>query len=141
MSKKAEIVTYKNGSKVYSVRVLEADGEIGMYRSMLASQAEREENAIFAALPADKLADLRMIGRRIAHTMIYPALVAASEPVSGFKDWPLTFEQYIHMPEVFLAEWEEKVFAANPHWKPKPPETKADVEEQEKKVPRSSPKS
>lgn len=141
MSKSVTVGPYQNGKARYELRVSEADGEIGMYKSLLQDTATREENLKSDALPEEQRIDLRLIGRRIHHTMIYPALIAASEPVNGFDEWPIPFDECIKLPEPFLIEWEDKVFTANPHWKPKPPETKADVDELEKKVPRSSPKS
>ena len=33
-----------------------------------------------------------------------------------FKDWPLTFEQFLDLPEALTDQWVDAVQALNPHW-------------------------
>ena len=127
---------FKNGKATYELKVFQADAEMGMYRTMLQESAIAEENA-----RKEQDTDLRSVSRRILHTLLYPAMVAASEPVKGFDEWPITFDEYRKLPEPLIIEWEEKVFTLNSHWQPQQQKTKAEIEEQEKKVPDSSPKS
>jgi len=135
--KSVTVGPFKNGKATYELKVLEADAEMGMYRTMLQETAIAEEQALMK----DGATDLRAVSRRILHTLMYPAMIAASEPVSGFDEWPITFDEYRKLPEPLIIEWEEKVFSLNAHWQPKSEPTKQEVEEQEKKVLDSSPKS
>lgn len=134
---------YKNGKATYEVKVSQATAESGMYRTILQEKAYEDVADENTANPIemDKPIDMRVMARRILHTVIYPAMIAASEPVNGFKEWPISFDEYAKLPEPFIIEWENAVFEANPHWTPKKPETKAETDEQEKKVPDSSQKS
>lgn len=138
MTKTLKVGPYKNGKATYTLRVSEADAEMGMYRTLLQEEAIAAENDL--ALDGQGL-DLRAASRRILHTIMYPAMIAASEPLSGFKDWPISFEEYKKLPEPLIIEWEEKVFTLNAHWQPRAESTPAEIEEQEKKVPSSSPES
>ena len=140
MSKPVTVGPYQNGKAVYEVRIVQADAEIGMYRTMLQENAIAAEDLALKNAP-EGATDLRSVSRRILHTVLYPSMIAASEPVQGFKTWPISFEEYAKLPEPFIIEWEEKVFTLNSHWQPQTIPSKAEIEEQEKKVPNSSPES
>ena len=126
---KSEIVTYDK----YKIKVVEADAETGMLRTILQEDAIAQENVAGGSNP-----DIRAVSRRILHTILYPAMIAASEPIKGFESWPISFDEYRKLPEQLVILWEEKVFGLNKHWQPV---NNVDTGEQEKKVPNSSPKS
>ena len=55
----------------------------------------------------------------IARVFTYPDLIAAAREIeiSGLDDVP-TFDQFVALPEVLAIQWEEAVYALNPHWLP-----------------------
>jgi hypothetical protein len=58
------------------------------------------------------------IDLRILRLMTYPDLMAATIEQSGFDEWPLSFEAFCALPDVFASQWEQAVYRLNPHWLP-----------------------
>ena len=48
----------------------------------------------------------------------YPDLIASVVSWRGFDHWPLTFDDYLALPERLGYEWEMACYEANPHWLP-----------------------
>ncbi len=99
--------------------VSQANGLIGARRSMLRARAidaggdNEEEAALFL------------------RTVVYPDLVAPVVEAEGVA-WPISFEEFVELPEPFLIEWELAVYELNPHWQGIS-ERPADVETLQKK--------
>jgi hypothetical protein len=96
-----------------------ADVRMGMKRSRL------KEGSGWREEPDPDLQILRLF--------TYPDLVAAT--VSGRisrriqeewqpLSWPLSFDDFLSLPEPFASAWENACYALNGHWLPKPPEEK-----------------
>ncbi len=45
----------------------------------------------------------------------YPDVLSATTKVEGME-WPVTFDQFIDLPEELLDDWLTDVYTANPHW-------------------------
>lgn len=53
----------------------------------------------------------------ILRTFTYPDLTAATASAVGLP-WPLAFDDFLQLPDAWVAEWEQAVYALNPHWLP-----------------------
>ena len=51
---------------------------------------------------------------------VYADLIAGATTGEGFETWPPDFEEFIQLPEAFVAEWEAAVYELNPHWRAQP---------------------
>ena len=49
--------------------------------------------------------------------LLYPNVIAGTESVEGMP-WPLTFEEFIELPEGFIDDWVAGIYQVNPHWQP-----------------------
>lgn len=109
---KTETVTHK---KQLWVTVSEATVAIGIKRQNLLRQARAEAPASF--------------DEQLLRLLVYPDLIAATVDARGFDDWPISFDDYLALPEQFAYEWERAVYALNPHWIPekKKPEVADDL--------------
>lgn len=56
-------------------------------------------------------------GLSILRLFTYPDLAAATVSATGIP-WPLTFEQFLELPDALVGQWEKAVYALNPHWLP-----------------------
>jgi hypothetical protein len=99
----------------YELTVDVANAESGMYRTLLIEQAQAEEG--------ETMGDLKALSRRLLHTILYPSMIAATVEQKGFDIWPIPFDEYCKLPEMFMIEWETTVFELNKHWQPKVPES------------------
>lgn len=102
-----------------SVILSEASTLIGMRHTRLKAEADE-----WLKKAIDDQID---IDHRIVALFLYPDLIA---PVVEFGGFTLpTLDEFLELPEQFVADWEKAVYELNPHWKyiPAP-------EEQEKKV-------
>ncbi len=66
--------------------------------------------------------------------VIYPACIAATLEAPGL-DWPLSFDQFLDLPDELVDAWYAAVLEVNPHWSTKSEEPQADIE---KKAPTST---
>lgn len=57
------------------------------------------------------------MGLTILRLFTYPDLVSATVSAQGLP-WPLTFEQFLDLPDALVGPWERAVYALNPHWLP-----------------------
>lgn len=104
--------TDENGAPV-SVTVSAATVRQGVKRSRLRLEAHQAGDA------DPDVAILR--------TFTYPDLTAATASAAGLS-WPLTFDDFLKLPDAWVAEWEQTVYELNPHWMPgggKAPDPKA----------------
>lgn len=53
--------------------------------------------------------------RRTARIVLYPACVAATESMQGLE-WPMSFDTFAGLEDVFASEWLAEVFRLNPVW-------------------------
>jgi hypothetical protein len=106
-------VNYQDESMTVRLVVRPANTQIGMLRTLLIDTARQEERARGELQEGD----LNELSRRILHTIVYPALIAATIEHEGFETWPLPFDQFIELPEPLEAAWEEAAYALNPHWR------------------------
>jgi hypothetical protein len=108
---------------------------MGMTHSLLIE----EQNAIWEAerlkLANDGWTTLELFSQGLLRTNLYPNLIASVSEATGFDHWPITFEEFMSLPEELGIKWEEAAAELNPHWVPKPdPQTMAELEELRKKV-------
>ena len=130
---KPEALKYNDDGLNVTLKITRANGESGTYRTLLMEQAREQENG------KDIGNDLRRLGNYLTHLFVYPSLIAAVDEAQGFAEWPLSFEDYLKLPEAFLMAWEAKVWELNPHWQPKAPgEEQAQSEADQKKAPGSA---
>lgn len=94
-------VTVSHKKRLY-VTVSEATVQIGIRRQQLALDARQNP-------PAN-------IDHQLLRLLVYPDLIAAVVDNHGFDHWPITFDEYLELPEQFAYEWEQAVYRLNPHW-------------------------
>ena len=83
---------------------------------------------------------LDLIATELLRTQMYPSLVAGVVDQTGFDRWPITYEEFMELPEELGIKWEEALGSLNPHWTPKPdPQTMEDLEEARKKAMNGTP--
>lgn len=129
---KPEVFKYSEDGLDVTLKIARANGESGTYRTLLMEQAKEQEAG------NEPGTDLRKLGNYLTHLFVYPALIAAVVDAQGFGSWPLSFEDYLQLPEGFLMAWENKVWELNPHWRPRPPEEEKQSEADRKKAPGSA---
>jgi len=66
--------------------------------------------------------------RTLLRLYTYPDLVAATVEAQGIP-WPLSFEDFLELPDRLAAQWENAVYALNPHWLPGGGETAEEKKE------------
>ena len=49
--------------------------------------------------------------------MVYPDCISGTSHAEGIE-FPTPFEQFVELPEDFVNQWADAVYAINPHWKP-----------------------
>lgn len=97
-------IEHEGGVKI---TVRRANGYMGMKRSLITFDAvqKNEQNAETDPVIA------------ILRTMTYPDLISATVKTEGVP-WPMSFEEFIDLPDDLIARWEEAVYVVNPHWNP-----------------------
>jgi hypothetical protein len=129
-----KIVDYQDEERVVHLVVRSATARMGIMRSLLMERAIDEESK----KPPIDLKDLDAIGTRFLRTVLYPSLIAATVEATGFSSWPISFDEFLTLPEQLAIQWEEAAVGLNPHWRTtKMPET--ELEEAQKKVINSLP--
>ena len=74
---------------------------------------KRQQLGMEAELITDSDRD-RLFLRRFT----YPDLMASVVSQRGFGAWPITFDDYLDLPEQFAYDWEQAAYRHNPHWLP-----------------------
>lgn len=97
------IVEYQDDELNVRLVVTRVDIRAGMIRTRLQLQADAE--------PSNDQ-DVQLLKR-----FTYPDLIAATTEASGIP-WPLSFDDYLHLPERLGLLWERAVYDLNPHWVP-----------------------
>jgi len=101
---KTETIEGMVEGRILAVTVSEATVLLGMKRTrMRVAAGETTETDI----------DLRIL-----RLMTYPDLMAATIGQSGFDEWPISFEAFCLLPDMFASNWEQAVYSLNPHWLP-----------------------
>lgn len=54
--------------------------------------------------------------RALLLTFSYPDVIAATKSAEGLPSWPLSFDDFLELPESLLVEWEAVVYELNPGW-------------------------
>lgn len=103
----------------YSVEVTEANALQGMRRTLLSMDGQKARQ------------DTDDRAMQILREMTYPDLMAVvkHDTVQGLE-WPVTFSEFINLPEQLVSKWERAVYELNPHWI-----NAGDSEAEEKKQP------
>lgn len=105
-------VEYQDDDLDIKLEIGEANVRMGMHRSLLIDKvtADLERSGNGASEDLEKAAlDLLAV-------KFYPAFIAGVISHEGFDHWPVTFEEYIELPEMLCIKWENAVFTLNPHW-------------------------
>lgn len=55
--------------------------------------------------------------RALLHLYTYPDLIAATVEAEGIP-WPISFDDFLTLPDQLAAQWENAVYELNPHWLP-----------------------
>lgn len=88
----------------YKLTISEANVLIGMKRARLKVEGDRARDT-----DPDRL---------ILRLLVYPDLVAPVIEHEGFAEWPISFEDFLALPEQVVIPWEDAVYRLNPHWRP-----------------------
>lgn len=130
---KRETLVFQSEDGQAKLEIVRASGVIGMDRSLKQLQAAQVEGESQAT--------------RYLHTISYPDLTAPVVRAEGslqvetpegevvtvdFAAWPIPFEKFALLPDLFIGRWERVVYELNPHWNP------AGVAEEEEKKKASS---
>jgi len=99
--KQPKTATISHQKRLY-VTVGEATVETGIRRQQLAREARGDAPDDFE--------------RQLLRLLVYPDLIAAVVDQHGFEQWPISFDEYLNLPEQFAADWEQAVYRLNPHW-------------------------
>lgn len=121
-------VTYVKDGWDLDVEVTRANVRRGMVRTILATTGK----ALYEETPV--INDTEKFGEFLLRISTYPDIIAATVSTRGFKEWPISFEEYLDLPEEFAGKWESAAYRLNPSWLP----SKEEKEEAEKKVKKSS---
>jgi len=101
-------VEIEHNGKTMRVVVQQSTARMGMLRSVLI-----EKGALASAGSTTNPEDVAM---SILRAIYYPAFIAGTVE-NNFDHWPLSFEEFIDLPEPFEVEWERAIFELNPHWR------------------------
>ena len=110
-------IEYDDGHVIAEIEITPATVRMGLERSRLIADVDDVEGAD----PIDYY----------TRKLIHPSLIAASQgtvKVGGKEiEWPLTFDQFLDLPDKLAQDWAEAVRKVNPHWfeLPEPDEKKA----------------
>jgi hypothetical protein len=118
-------ITYEDENITLHAVTMRATVETGLRRQQYVFEG-------FAAQESDTL-------RQQAHTWLYPLCMAAT---SSFEASPpfvkdgekfISFGDFFGLPEQFVTDWIEAIYADNPHWLPKLPIEDRDAEAKKKR--------
>lgn len=100
---KTTTVEYRDDDLTVRLVVARANIQAGMTRTRLqvVSDAQPDEDQ-----------DVQLLRR-----FTYPDVIAATVEAEGIP-WPLSFEDYLALPERLGVMWEQAVYDLNPHWVP-----------------------
>ena len=104
MSEKQMTLAYTLDDAEVTITVVRATAKIGIERYLLASKGNEENK------------DETSEALKILRMMLYPDLTVATKDVTGMK-YPLTFEEFIELPEDLINVWAEAVYKCNPQWR------------------------
>lgn len=107
MPEQSAVVEYQDDELDVRLTVQRATIRVGIKRTRLQIEAEKI---------IDDDWGLHVLRR---HT--YPDLIAATIEAKGIS-WPLSFGDYLGLPEPLGVAWERAVYELNPHWLPQPAE-------------------
>ena len=103
-----------------SVTVVRATARIGVERYLLASSGNKEnESETSEAL-------------RIMRLILYPDLISVTTAL-GDMVWPISFKDFVELPEDFVNAWADAVYALNPMWRPQIDENSEDELKKERR--------
>jgi hypothetical protein len=123
----SKVIEYKDGNLDVKLTIVKSTVRIGMMRTLMIEKAkipDRSDGQEALAQEADFFVS----------AFLYPSLVCAVGEQAGFDHWPITADEFMELPEMLEYEWEKATFELNPHWRPKIPETKPEIEQAKKKV-------
>jgi hypothetical protein len=125
------IVTADLDGKPVRIVVSEATTLLGFRRTRLRTEGQginQAEQDAARQLAGTEEAPSPDPDRALLRFWTYPDLVAATIEASGIP-WPLSFEDFLDLPDQLSAKWETAVYDLNPHWLPQAP----DAEKTQKK--------
>lgn len=121
MPEKQKILSYDYDGTPVTITVARATARKGMQRYQMMVKGDEANKTE----PDEALATLRLI--------TYPDCVSGTEQITGLS-WPLSFDEFVDLPEELVDMWAVAVYEINPHWLPtKPPETTESKQAAEKK--------
>jgi len=100
---KTRVIEYQDDELNVRLVVARANMQAGMCRTRLQLLAESAD---------DDNEDIKLLRR-----FSYPDVIAATVDVEGIP-WPLSFEDYVQLPERLGLLWERAVYDLNPSWLP-----------------------
>lgn len=113
--------------KTFAYQDDELNVEVTVRRASFLDDLERSQRIDAALTESNPAAlDLRASAVRTAQIVIWPAVVSATESVTGLP-WPLLLGQFLDLPAGLVTRWMDAIWEQNPSWSPKesPPEKKA----------------
>jgi len=133
------VVEYRDDDYNIEITVVQASLERGFTRASLSQRMD-------AQLRARKIEEGAEIGNELQYRFVairtYPEVMAATKQIKNVPDasgkstsqlsLPMSFEDFIALPEALVMLWEQAVYAMNPHWVPKRPKEEAEGGEAEK---------
>lgn len=131
-------ITHETTGGTLEVIVGEATVLQGMKRQMLQSEALAmiQETDGKRQVPDDPEA----LGLYLLKRYTWPNCIAAAlESSKALNHVELTFDRFCHLPEKFVARWEQAVLELNPHWRLSG-DTEEEEAEEKKEEPASSKK-
>jgi hypothetical protein len=124
-------VDYQDETYNIHLEIVPATVRRSMIRTLLQAQADADEQALHP-VPSGNIEESAL---RFLHVFLYPNLIAGVQSQTGFSPWPISFEEFVSLPEQLEIPWENAVFDLNPQWKALP------IAPDEKKVQKPSRKS
>jgi hypothetical protein len=113
-------VSYDLDGQTVTITVTRATAYTGVKRSMLSYDGMKN---------SPKTDDDAM---RVLRTLTYPDLVAPVKEAIGIP-WPISFDEFIALPDDLVVLWESAVYEVNPHWSPMGQVEKAETEKKAKR--------
>jgi hypothetical protein len=120
MAEKLLTLNYDLDGTPVTITVERATVRVGIQRYQLMIAAE-EQNKLE---PDPVLAPIRLF--------TFPSIVASTTKVIGLP-WPMTFEEFVELPEDLVNRWNENIDKVNPQWR-----GRAEPEAEQTKKPNAS---
>jgi hypothetical protein len=110
MPETTRVVEYEQGGFQARVVVATATVRMGIERQALQDAAQKTQGD-----EPPRIGLLRLL--------TWPDLVAATVEgvIDGRPAYDITFDEWLDLPEPFVVQWEDAVYALNSHWMPSPP--------------------